>query len=307
MIRYLPYNSIDLQRWDHCIARSANPLIYGFAWYLDQVCETWDGLVLDDYIAVFPLPWKQKFGVRYLYTPWFVQKLGIFSTVELTPGLVDEFIDSIPRSFRFADLLLNAQSFPGHHPTTVRHNYELSLTPSYEEISRGYSTNLKRNLKTAGNGKLTVTSHPDTGQVVNLFRNNRGAAISHWTDTDYLRFKALFHALEHKGMARGWGVYSPQNELIAGAIFFFDPHRAIFIFSGMSAEGRENGAMPLLIDRVIREFAGTAMILDFEGSMDPGLARFYGSFGASLTHYWFLRLNRLPFPLKQWVNILKKK
>jgi hypothetical protein len=40
--------------------------------------------------------------------------------------------------------------------------------------------------------------------------------------------------------------------------------------------------------------------------MDPGLARFYASFGASANHYWFLRFNKLKFPLKQIVELKVK-
>ncbi len=60
--------------------------------------------------------------------------------------------------------------------------------------------------------------------------------------------------------------------------------------------------MPFLIDSFIRQNAGKNITLDFEGSNDLNLARFYKSFGSKECAYQQVKINRLPFP----VNLLKK-
>jgi hypothetical protein len=60
--------------------------------------------------------------------------------------------------------------------------------------------------------------------------------------------------------------------------------------------------MTFLFDNVINEFAGTQVVLDFEGSNDENLARFYRGFGAKEVYYKVLKYNMLPFPLKQLTN-----
>ena len=57
-------------------------------------------------------------------------------------------------------------------------------------------------------------------------------------------------------------------------------HRITFLFSGNNAKGKELQAMTFLIDQVIREFAAQPLVLDFEGSDDENLARFYLGFGS---------------------------
>jgi hypothetical protein len=298
MIRHLTREQIDDARWDACIEEAVNHRIYGYSWYLDLVCESWDGLIEDDYSAVFPLPFRKKYGIRYLFQPDFTQQLGLFCRDEPPPAMVDSFLDAIPKRFWFAEICLNSSAFPAQHQATARNNYELNLEAPYPELSVHYSSNLQRNIRRGIKSGLQVSPHPDTGAIIRMFRENRGATLHRWNERTYQRLSRLFHTLEHRGQARAWGTYSSNNNLVAGALFFFDRKYAVMVFSGLTPEGKESGAMPFLLDHVIREFASTPLILDFEGSMDPGLARFYASFGADIRQYWFLKMNRLPVPLK---------
>jgi len=56
--------------------------------------------------------------------------------------------------------------------------------------------------------------------------------------------------------------------------------------------------MPWLIDAFIKENAGKPVTLDFEGSNNPGLARFYSSFGAKKVVYQQFTRNSLPAPVR---------
>jgi hypothetical protein len=52
--------------------------------------------------------------------------------------------------------------------------------------------------------------------------------------------------------------------------------------------------MFLLIDTFIQNNSGKNLILDFEGSNIPGIARFYKGFGAMAETYYSVHQNRLP-------------
>ena len=75
----------------------------------------------------------------------------------------------------------------------------------------------------------------------------------------------------------------------------------IFIFSGANEEAKEKGAMFFLLDSFIKENAQKNITLDFEGSNDENLARFYKGFGSKECVYLHLRRNRLPFFIK-WLK-----
>ena len=87
VIQYLPHAQINKTKWDACIAAAPNGLIYAHSWYLDEIIETWDALVMNDYESVMPLPYRKKYGVLYLFHPPFVAQLGLFGN-ELRAGLL---------------------------------------------------------------------------------------------------------------------------------------------------------------------------------------------------------------------------
>jgi len=93
MITYLTRDHLDVEKYDRCISNAINSRIYARSWYLDAVTkDRWDVLVLDDYVAVMPLPKRRKFFLNYIYlSPW-SQQLGVFSTGTIDSRLVKQFI-----------------------------------------------------------------------------------------------------------------------------------------------------------------------------------------------------------------------
>ena len=77
-IQFFTRKEIDIQKWNECIDNAANGLIYAYSYYLDAVCNNWDAIVINNYEAVMPLPWRKKYGLRYVYQAAFIQRLGIF-------------------------------------------------------------------------------------------------------------------------------------------------------------------------------------------------------------------------------------
>jgi hypothetical protein len=304
MIQYLSNSTIDRRKWDECIARSFNGIVYAYSWYLDIVSPDWDALVKDDYKSVMPLTWRKKYDIKYLFQPFFTQQLGIFSAEKSDADLVQTFLDAIPTQFQFIEINLNTFNLSNLSISSIKKNltHELDLIESYENIAKNYSDNLKRNLKKARHNKLQMAFVNQPEPVITLFRKNRGAEISNLKERDYKTLTTLMHQAIHKGKAQIINVLNEKNELCAGAFFIESNNKVVFLFSGLSEEGKNLNAMPFLIDSFIRQNAGKNLTLDFEGSNDVNLARFYKSFGSKECVYPQIKINRLPFP----VNLLKR-
>jgi hypothetical protein len=295
VIRYLNRKHIDDVKWNNCISHSFNGNLYGHSWFLDIAGE-WDALVENDYERVFPLVHRKKFGISYIYQPFFTQQLGLYSTIKLDPEILSTFIKSIPSKFKQVAINLNtlnkAQGIP--FKVVPQINHELDLIHDYEKIRKGYSENLVRNLKKPEKAGLSILKNIKPEDIIDLFRKNRGREFKHLKEADYLRLKRIAYACMHKGIANIQGVYDRDNRLCAGAFFILSNDKAIFLFSGLNEAGRKAGAMPFLIDSYIRGHAGRHLTFDFDGSNDPDLARFYKSFGSKECIYQRLFINRMP-------------
>lgn len=308
MIRYLERNDISDQKWDQCINRSFNGMVYGYTWYLDIVAGEWSALVENDYESVFPLPFKRKLGIAYVYQPFFTQQLGLFSRNLVSTEKVQAFLDAIPQHFKRIDLNLNTlNKCDGDQVSYLPQlNHELDLIKSYKSIREEYSTNLKRNIKRAASAELTVMKNIKPDGIIRLFRESRGKDIGHLRERDYLTLKRLLYTSIYKRKGQILGVFSDANELIAGAAFIISNKKAIFIFSGMSEEGRNKGAMPYLIDSFIQSNCGKHLTFDFDGSNDPNLARFYKSFGSKECFYYRVTIDRLGYLPSRFMDLGRK-
>ncbi len=308
MIAFLENNQIDRHKWNNCIMQSINGLVYAYDWYLDIVAENWAALVENDYESVMPLIYRKKVGIHYIFPPIFTQQLGIFSKSLLDQQICNRFICAIPQKFRFIEYNLNSynQIDKKQFNYKVNTNHLLDLINNYEKISSNYSENLKRNLKKANNSTLSISENIKPEEIINIFAENKGKEIKRFNTADYHLLKRLIYKGIHNNMVETMGVYTQQNELCAAAVFFINGQRAIFLFSATNETAKKTFAMPLLIDRFIKKNAGSNQILDFEGSNDTNLARFYKSFGSQTVTYDTLIINNLPFYLKITLNLIKK-
>ncbi len=303
-IRYLQHDEIDFGKWDRCIANSVNGIVYAWSWYLDRVCTRWDALVYGDYLYVMPLVWNRKFGISYVYQPFFTQQLGVFSVFQVDPEMVNRFLHAIPQEFRMVEMNLNCGNFPISGNVSIKPNvtYHLSLDRPVETIREQYSENTLRNLKKAGQQKLFITSIYNIDEFIAFTKNNlqeKSPEIKavHYQNLKRVIAQTLYH---HQGELKG--VFNSQNQLIAAVFFVWSNRKVIYLAASSSKEGHEKKAMFLLVDQFIESRTENELMLDFEGSNIPGVARFYEGFGAHPVSYLSVRRNTLPWLLK----ILKK-
>ena len=172
----------------------------------------------------------------------------------------------------------------------------MDLSLSYEEIRKFYSDNQKRNINKAKKNELKI-NQPDISEVISLFKNDRGLKVERMKNESFELLRRLYSALKQKGISYIRGV-SDGSQTICGGIFIQTEYRIIFLFSGNTVIGKSSGAMSFLIDSVIQENSNKKIILDFEGSNDLGLARYYSSFGSIEHVYLHLKKNTLPFPVR---------
>ena len=291
-IRYLQHDDIDPDKWDACVRNASNGLIYGYSFYLDHMAKHWDGLVLGDYEAVMPLTWNKKFGVHYLYQPPFTAAGGVYGN-QLDASIVDSFLTAIPEKFKLIDINLNSgNSLKAPHK--LRNNYVLPLSASHGELSNNYRENIRRNIKRAQRLGCTVRTEIPVMDIITIAREQLKTVVQ-VSDSEFHQFEKLYEYLRQQKQATSYGVFSSGGELIASCVYFFSHNRAYYILVGNHPNGKTSGASHYLIDRFIADYAGTNLLLDFEGSDIRNLGFFYSSFGAGLETYPAIHMDKLPW------------
>ncbi|UMB61940.1 hypothetical protein MHL31_07030 [Lutibacter sp. A80] len=288
MIRYLKRNQLDDNKYNACLEASVNSRIYAFSWYLDCVADNWDALVLNDYEAVMPLPFlkrKRHFFLRKIDQPPFCQQLGVFSVSEISKEQFQLFIYNFlklkPRSYNFNIFNFKVTDLIKDN-CSEKVNLELNLMIGYNEIERNYSKNLKRNIKKAKDNQLKIAKNISLKDFILLKKENSNHKIS---IKNFNKLEKLIKELSLRKLGFTYGVYF-KEELVSAAFFLDYNKRLIHLFSATTQQGKIYGAMSLLFNSIIEQHIADNEILDFEGSMIPGIAKFFKSFGAKKFNYY---------------------
>ncbi|HSC55239.1 MAG TPA: GNAT family N-acetyltransferase [Phnomibacter sp.] len=295
-IQYIQHVAIDKQKWDACIERAVNSLIYAQSIYLDHMSEEWDALVYGNYEAVMPVTWRKKWGMRYMCQPAFSQQLGLFYIDPLHKNLLPNFLQQLSANFRLVEIFLNYDN-TGSSEMQPAMNFVLPLHADYESIKAGYKTDLHKNLKRTEKFNLQYHQLEDASAAVKMYREYYQQRMGA-KPNDYDNFLACIQKLmaEKKAIVRS--VTQSNGALLATGIFAIDHQRIYNLASTTLPNGRMMEANHFLMDALIREFAESGLTLDFEGSDQPGIAKFYQKFGSIPQPYYFWKINRLPAILR---------
>ncbi len=294
---YIKHDDIDAEKWNRCIDNAPNCRVYAYDWHLDRTAIEWDALVWRDYEFIMPLPFRKRFGVKYLYQPLFTQQMGIFPSPQ--ENIAKRFYTELFERFHYSDLQINSgnQEFSNLSGLEFvpRNNYLLSLHADYKSLFSAFPTNTKRNLVKANKNNLHIVSGIRLEEYMDFKIENLPVKLK---KHEINSLKSLIAYGQYKGFGEIYGVYTSDNNLCAAVYFCRWKNRVIYMNAASSKQGKGLRGMYYLVDSFIKKHAGQNITLDFEGSMIPGVARFYEGFGAAPETYFQLKFNRLPLPLK---------
>jgi hypothetical protein len=300
-IKYLNNAQIDKDSWDSCIKNSYNSLIYGYSWYLDSLADNWDAIVVGNYDAVFPLPFRKKMGICYLYQPFFMQQLGLFPRKDINIS-IDEVLDAIPQKFKYWDLQINGSFKSTKYSLEDKTTLHIDLSDPYETIKSRYSKDAIKNIRKANASNWELCTNNNIDLVLNDYKKAYGELNHNILELDYDNLTQALTIATKQKMVNAYSLIDENKERMGSAIFLKSNNAIHYIMGAPTEKGRKISATHVLIDLILKENSGTNAIFDFEGSEIPSVANFYKKFGVKKYTYYKLRVNKLPFPL----SLLKK-
>lgn len=294
-IRLVTRQDIDQQRWESCIRNAPNGLAYARIGFLDLMTDQWCAIVLDDYRAVMPIPYRTKWGITYVYQPAFIQQLGLIGS--FTQDELHASIQLLVNQIRYGNLPLNFHNAAeGATPGT---NYVLDLNKPYQDIASRFTYYLRRTTKEDKTTDLLYKASAAFDRTIHAYRDRYGQRFPHVHERSYQGLLTFCQQYPEQVLLReAWR----KEELLSAILLLRDEKRLYLLISVNTPEGKKAEANRFLLNQLILEFSGTPLVLDFEGSDIPGVAAFYEGFGAVLQPYYVLNWNKLPFPIR----LLKK-
>lgn len=230
-----------------------------------------------------PLPRKTKYGITYVYTPLWVQQLGLFSLDKISIKKQHAFVKKALKKFLWIDYQLNSDYQGDFTFFKVKRNYLLSLSPDFEQIINGFNENRKRVLKKTEKD-LVLDKY---GSLDIFIQNYRNQYQEYGISKDAVNsLICLFRT--GKENVHIWNVFL-HNTFMAGLIWLEGSSRITYLVPVASEKAKQLHIPTYLIIELIRDFQGQNKVLDFEGSMLEGVERFYKSFGAYPEPYYYLK------------------
>lgn len=280
MIKRIPRNQLNIEKYTACLNQSVNYRIYAEFWYLDVLTnQQWDCYVYNDYEAVMPIPYQKKFGIKLISQPIYCQQLGIFHSENLSEDVIHQFYkkfkSNLVRSYHF-----NEQNHQFLNLMRQKINQILPLDFEYEIYIKSIRKNRKQEIrKGLPEGYTIITSKFD--QIfIHILKENYQDISKQLALEKLIK---LVKEIQQRELGLTINVVH-QNEVVASSFYIQSKNRLIQLCNAKK-ENTTINFNTYIVDEVIKNHLNQKMILDFEGSSLKGVNEFNASFRAETIYF----------------------
>jgi hypothetical protein len=212
-----------------------------------------------------------------------VQQLGVFSSRGLSGKQEAEFYRAASSRYFLMDYFAHSGSSFRSGKRKERVNYTLQLDSAYEDLLKGFNKNRKRIIGKGFEGlRLERQGDPEV-----FLKGVQEEETGFRPEGTILRTLGRLLTSGIEGLHVSNVLY--QDNWAGGLLWLRDPKRITYLFPVLTDDGRKLQAGTFVLDSLIREYQETGLLLDLEGSMIPGVADFYRSFGAKREIYYYFK------------------
>lgn len=297
-LNFVKRQHLNVLLWDSMVKKSDTGSIFCYSWYLDHFCE-WDVVLYGKYQGGIALPKKRKIGISRIYQPNFVQQCVWVGAHRLTKEEEVKLYSLIISHFSLVHF--NCDIPLGN--SLQRVNLVLPLKNTYQTIQQSFSKTVRKNIRKASS-EVKVTQSVDIETVISLYRKQWGHLNPQLTDRDYNQLKLL--AKKRPEAIECYIVWC-ADEAIAGLVLAKGKNRLHYILGASTDKGKKLRGLTLGLDHIIRSYAASNTIFDFEGSSIPSVKSFYESFGGQNEPFFQVSFGKgIPYLLKRAYNSIVK-
>lgn len=295
--------------------------VFSQDWWLDVVCGSakWDIILIEQNNSIQAAWPIYRPCANIISMPPYTQTMGIWfapeakdakyaSILERRQTICKQLIGKLKpcKSFlqhfhhSFTDWLpFYWQNFR----QTTRYTYILNNLSDTERLLSGMSQNMRRNIKKAGEQYKVVVKKgiPFEDFLLVQEQTFKRQGIKNKQSPEILQ--ALVKVCRERNQGDLWGGYDPEGNLHAAAFVVWNKKTAYYLAGGGNPVLRSSGAHSLVLWEAIRYIAGYTETFDFEGSMLPGVERFFREFGGIQKPYFAINKGKLSLLDKVFIKL----
>lgn len=290
-----------------CEANKNIPVFLQY-WWMDAVCAEWDVAVTmngDKPAGIWPYNKEQKLGVSLMRTPKLTPYQGPFvfypSDLKLSnkDGFEHETINTLLQQLPACDVW-KVSLLPGLKQAgllksvgldiSVKQTFIVDVTQDEKVLLSNMKESLRRNIK-AADADLEIVN--DNTAIAILYEYHQHTLDKKNVMQAYglADMQKLMQACIVNGSGALW--LAKQDQDILAAVWNVWDGNCSYYFMGAQKPANDNyKAMPALLWRCMKEAKQRGnTYFDLEGSMDPGVEKFFRNFGAKRELYLLLQKN----------------
>jgi hypothetical protein len=277
-------------------------------WWLDATAgeQGWSAVSagpVASFVVSHPYVVTRRFGYKILDRPPLTHALGPwFSSgdTEVEPSLSTQhkllrlLVDALPKvHFYRQNWMPEIRNWIPFYwrdfKETTRYTYQLDLTSGQEELWNKLQGRCRSEIRKGENTSLLQIEETfdlnDISKVMTQTFENKGLRLPF----DPKVVERILQSGKENGHASAYIAKDITKETCAFAVIVRDRTTAYYILGGVSDKYRSSGAMSLVLWNAIQDSHNRGLLkFDFEGSMIEPIERFFRSFGATQTPYFYI-------------------
>ena len=282
--------------------------VFAQHWWLDAVCTAWDAAIVNrgsHCAGIWPYSIKRKLGVTLLRTPMLTPYLGpcIFYPADIKAANTDsyehetiaELMDLMPEAKVWAigvqPGLKQAGLFKQHGlDVQVKQTFLIDLQQGEAPLLSNFKESIRRNIKAAEKEIIISDEWVCLPELYNFQKATllRKRAIQPYT---LQHMHQLMEAARKHHAAALW-VARKGNTIQAILWNVWDGNTSYYFMGAQNPAADNYKAMSALLWHAMKEAIKRGnSVFDMEGSMDPGVERFFRGFGGKRELYLLLNKN----------------
>lgn len=179
------------------------------------------------------------------------------------------------------------------------YTYIIPNTSDSNQVFSGFKKSIQRQIRKASES-LQIREAEEAKSVIQMLQLSLGEASRRLLNREVLQ---KLHIIAHaKKQSYILEAVSSDGQVIGAIYLLFDQREMMYLYGGYDDKINDSGAMPLLFWTALQKANELQLSFNFEGSMIPGVERFFRSFGAIQTPVFTIEKKYFPY---KYIDVLR--